>query len=597
MPSPPDDETTTADPPIDTEDEGKTVKDRPRSDSLDGSRAMPSSRYRATTELGRGGMGEVVGARDTVLGREIAIKRIHPKSRLPLSILHRRFFREARIQAALDHPAIPPVHDLGTDAKGQPYFVMKKLVGITLLQILQSMNDQGPAAGKKFSRERMLRAFAEVCLAVELAHTRGVVHRDLKPSNIMLGDFGEVYVLDWGVAKLVGKLEEELAEFRDADGGEATRAGAIVGTRAYMAPEQARGEDVDARADVFALGNVLRDILAVTGESPPELDLLRDHAIAPDREERIATARELGERVLSYLDGDRDHALRSRLAEEHLTRARATTDARAAMQEVTRALALDPRLPGASELLVHLVASPPPDESAPEVELAIAQSSAELTRHHARLSLRPYLGYLAMVPGALLLGVHAVVPLVTVAAIVVVLLWCAWRMMQRTPVPPLVVWIPIVGNAVLLAATGLLFSPITIVPGMAAVTTMIFLASPIFRTRRRMISVLLLVTAGALLPWALEMLELIDPSVTFAEGFLRIRPTVAHVMVEAPLRIGLILIVPILVMIMVTTALPLARSEEAARRKLHAQSWWLSQLIAPRGMTATIAAVAPRSHP
>ena len=151
-------------------------------------------RYRIGARLGRGGMGEVLEAHDEQIGRDVAIKRMLAEA--PSSSQIDRFLREAKIQGQLEHPAIVPVHELGRDLEGRPYFAMKKLAGTTLSAILH----RGTTP-----RNRLLRAFTDVCLAVELAHTRGIVHRDLKPSNFMLGDFGETYVLDWGVAKVVGE--------------------------------------------------------------------------------------------------------------------------------------------------------------------------------------------------------------------------------------------------------------------------------------------------------------------------------------------------------------------------------------------------------
>ena len=153
--------------------------------------SLPDPGYQIGELIGRGGMGEVVVAQDQRIGREVAVKRI--RAQKPSHDAVERFLREARIQARLDHPAIVPVYELGTDAVGLPYFTMKRLTGVTLGKRL---TDKAPI-------QPLLRAFADVCLAIQLAHTRGVVHRDLKPSNIMLGDYGEVYVLDWGVARVI----------------------------------------------------------------------------------------------------------------------------------------------------------------------------------------------------------------------------------------------------------------------------------------------------------------------------------------------------------------------------------------------------------
>src|SRR5215475_9494388 len=216
------------------------------------SRPESTERYEIGQAIGRGGMGEVLAARDVLIGREVAIKRL--RSELPEHAMN-RFVREACIQGRLDHPAIVPVHDLGIDRDGVPFFVMKKLSGTTLARIIANPD---PA---RHSRQRLLRAFVELCLAVEFVHTRGFLHRDLKPDNIVLGEFGEVYLLDWGVAKAIGADEPLPSETIGAP--LATRDGAVVGTAGYMAPEQVRAErDLDARADVYALGCVLFEILA-----------------------------------------------------------------------------------------------------------------------------------------------------------------------------------------------------------------------------------------------------------------------------------------------------------------------------------------------
>ena len=218
--------------------------------------------YTLDRKIGEGGMGVVWRALDTRLDRYVAIKFL-PADVTADPERRRRFLREASIQGRLEHPAIVPVHELGRDDDGLPFFVMKKLSGITLGKILAD-----PATRARIGLQRILRAFVEVCLAIELAHVRGIVHRDLKPDNILLGDFGEVYILDWGVAKVKGDAETDPAEsvIPPPQGVEATRG--AVGTYAYMAPEQAEGEvrRVDRRSDVFGLGAILYEVL--TGRAP-----------------------------------------------------------------------------------------------------------------------------------------------------------------------------------------------------------------------------------------------------------------------------------------------------------------------------------------
>ncbi|HEY6175991.1 MAG TPA: serine/threonine-protein kinase, partial [Kofleriaceae bacterium] len=207
--------------------------------------------YEVGELLGRGGMGEVLLGFDEEIGREVAIKRMRRLD--PGAEAETRFLREAKIQARLQHPAIVPVHELGRDADGRPYFTMKRLAGMTLYQLL----------GEPL--QRLLRAFADVCLAIEFAHEHGVIHRDIKPTNIMLGDFGEVYVLDWGVARVVDEDGSGHPSVRDIVNVEGeTQVGAVMGTPGYMAPEQALGYGMAPALDVYALGCVLFEIL--TGE-------------------------------------------------------------------------------------------------------------------------------------------------------------------------------------------------------------------------------------------------------------------------------------------------------------------------------------------
>jgi tetratricopeptide (TPR) repeat protein len=228
-------------------------------------------------EIARGGMGVVWSAKDTTLGREVAVKVLQNRY-APGSGVARRFADEAHITAQLQHLAIPPVHDYGTLSDGRPFLAMKLIKGRTLDDLLQQRPD--PDA----DRGRFVAVFEQVCQAVAYAHAHKVIHRDLKPSNVMVGSFGEVQVMDWGLAKVLSgtvdpaapdadpgeTVEGTAVHGSDADGFEVsfTQAGSILGTLAYMAPEQAAGEvgKVGTRSDVFGLGAVLAVIL--TGQPP-----------------------------------------------------------------------------------------------------------------------------------------------------------------------------------------------------------------------------------------------------------------------------------------------------------------------------------------
>ena len=234
----------------------------------------PGDRYRFGDELARGGMGVVYRATDTSFDREVAIKVVGPGQ--ANTDAARRFVEEARITGQLQHPGIPPVHDLGTLPDGRPFLAMKLIKGHTFAVHIRSIRTEAGRDGPE-DLERLTRIFEQVCLAVAFAHSRRVIHRDLKPQNVMVGAFGEVQVMDWGLAKEFtpspspappGALPAPPDEELGGDPDERTVAGRVMGTPSYMPPEQARGEvdRMDERADVFALGGILLTLL--TGRPP-----------------------------------------------------------------------------------------------------------------------------------------------------------------------------------------------------------------------------------------------------------------------------------------------------------------------------------------
>ncbi|MCE9595500.1 MAG: serine/threonine protein kinase [Planctomycetes bacterium] len=244
---------------------------------------VPGDRYELLEEVGAGGMGTVYRAHDRLLQRDVAIKVVND-ARDPAALVE-RLRREARTVAALEHPSIPPVHDLGELVDGRAYYVMRFVQGTTL------------ARASSGSINASLRTFLRLCETVAHAHAKGVVHCDLKPENVMLGPLGELYVMDWGIA---GSIDER---------GASTAAG----TQGFMAPEQSEHSGpVDARADVYALGGILAFL--ATGRGPSrdgELDLAgvkrplaaviaraREHASA----DRYPSALELARDVAAYLD-------------------------------------------------------------------------------------------------------------------------------------------------------------------------------------------------------------------------------------------------------------------------------------------------------
>jgi len=324
-------------------------------------------RFQMLGELGRGGMGRVLAARDPELRRVVAVKVIINPNEVTEAQLA-RFLAEAQITSQLEHPNIVPVYDMGVTPDGEIYFVMRKVEGRSLADVLEDVKVEEPEAVANWTRHRLLSVFIQVCNAVGYAHSRGVLHRDLKPDNIMLGRFGEVLLMDWGIARIMGDTSEVVShEAPDSDwkintnqelspvNVEAactlsrTQDGAVIGTPGFISPEQARGQlaELDGRSDIWSLGAILYELLclapAYQGQNafqllfasvsgPPQDPRLRAparripdeiaevclKAVAQQREDRYLSATEFGEAVEAFLEGSR----RRRQAAESLKEAR-----------------------------------------------------------------------------------------------------------------------------------------------------------------------------------------------------------------------------------------------------------------------------------
>jgi hypothetical protein len=557
--------------------------------------ALIAGRYRVQRRIGKGGMGEVMAARDEQVGREVAIKRMRAAN--PSERAIQRFLREASVQGRLEHPAVVPVHEIGRDADGLPFFVMKKLAGTPLVKLLEE---------RTFNLQHVLRAFADVCLCIEFAHVRGIVHRDLKPDNIMLGDFGEVYVLDWGVAKVVGEEDGDFADVGSGSGVHATGAGTAIGTPGYMSPEQVRGRaDIDGRADVYTLGCLLFEIL--TGEPlhprgfeglesalatretrpsvrapdkaiPPDLDVIVVEATAFDRDTRTATARALGDRIQRYLDGDRDVLRRRELAREHFDRARTqfdqAGDRRAVMREAAAALALDPALAGAAELVGRLMLEPPRETPA-EVTAAIREDDIRDARQVARAGVWTVCGSLLFAqllwwiapPGSL-----APLWLTIVFAVDGVIAMYALR--AKVPVPGLI----LIANTVIVLFIARLFSPILIAPGVGASLAMAMVLTPRFSWLGSPWSIGTFMIAAVLMPLGLEQLGVVSRTMFVDADGLRFHvPTIgAH---YGPAVAVASLYAACLIAGACIAGYTMRSRTQAAHRHLHLQTWQLRQLV------------------
>lgn len=324
--------------------------------------AEHTGRYTGERELAMGGMGRILVAHDAYLGRDVAIKELLPEApeptgprKTPSPVWNStpaaaRFFREARVTGQLEHPSIVPVHEMGHRQDGTLYYTMKLIRGRSLSQ---AISEAGPAQ----ARLQLVPHFLDLCQAVSYAHSRGVIHCDIKPANIMIGEFGETMLLDWGLAKVYGKEDifdealqktaETIQTGKEPDGAQ-TAGGKVLGTPIYMAPEQARGESdkIGPRSDVYALGAVLYTILTgrppFQGErsseilakvtkgklkpvldsepgAPRELASICHRAMALDPGERYPSAKELADEIQQYLSGGLVHAYDYRFS-EHMRR-------------------------------------------------------------------------------------------------------------------------------------------------------------------------------------------------------------------------------------------------------------------------------------
>ncbi|MBI5479533.1 MAG: serine/threonine protein kinase [Deltaproteobacteria bacterium] len=230
-------------------------------------------RYEHEERLGQGGVGEVLKTRDNDIGRVVAVKRLRPEVRDTGALI--RFVDEIRTVGQLEHPNIVPIHDVGVDEHGEHFFVMKYVGGETVESIIKKLAAGDVEYHRRYPFERRVDIFTQICEAIRYAHARGIIHRDLKPANVMVGPYGEVVVMDWGLAKRVHTADAADALARAPGDGIAdgppeppadlnlTAAGSLLGTPAYMSPEQARGQPADERSDVYSLCALFYEFLAL----------------------------------------------------------------------------------------------------------------------------------------------------------------------------------------------------------------------------------------------------------------------------------------------------------------------------------------------
>jgi serine/threonine protein kinase len=589
-----------------------------------------AERYERVATLGEGGMGVVALCTDQQIGRRVAMKTM--RAEIVSEQTHARFLREARVQGQLEHPAIVPVYDLGIDPDGSMYFTMKRVRGVTLEEILR-----GPQ-GEDYSRRRILTAFSSVCLAVDFAHQHGVIHRDLKPENIMLGDYGEVYVLDWGLARVEGADELQVTvrlkahpavdevTLRRGKSPAQTALGAILGTPGYMAPEQVTGEPPSSASDVYALGSLLFEILtgerlhpaedwpkvladtvagvearpsvrAPDADVPPELEALLVRATARDAEARCQSAREIHHALEAYLDGERDEELRRQMSLVYTDRAVAAAEAaktsasdldrrREAMREIGRALALDPDSPRAMEALIGLLRQPP-RETPEEVELELASNERHRARWVARVGAVIYATLLLYLPLFFWTGLRRWEPVALFYGMALAAGATSWLASRSREQPITLTLLALILSNVAFACTAPIFGPLLATPTLVAVNTVAYVAylPPRFRWAAPAMGCTAIL--GALAAMRLG----VTPSYSFTEAGMFVPEGAIH-FTPVP-TITFLTVIALAGVLMGSFALTRIRdSLDATERQLFLYVWHLRELVpeAARGPTDPTAA-------
>ena len=564
---------------------------------------LGEDRYDVQRTLGAGGMGEVSLCRDRRIGRDVALKAV--RADVESIPARRAFLAEARVQAQLEHPAIIPVYDIGLDEQGREYFTMRAIAGTTLAKVLARLRSNDAETHREFTLLRMLDVFRQVCLAVDYAHNKGVIHRDLKPSNVMLGEYGEVYVLDWGLAQTIGRPTEAQGDASSP----------VMGTPGYIAPEQTFvGGTIDRSVDLYSLGAILFEILSLQRlhvgrtsaeilestrsgtpvhahlraperEIPPELDAVCARATAFDPRSRQPTVRALIDEVDAFLEGHRNQSLRRDLAAQHaeLAHERAlqalgagqedAAHRKRALQEIARALALDPDNAAARRIFVRLI-SEPPREVPVEVEAELERSAASEGRYAMRLGALAYTTFAVISLITLFQGLRSYLGLaIVVGTIGAAALW-SFRLTRRFA-PKESLFVFVLSSVAISVASGF-YGPLVLVPVLAGANATAFNLAIVRRYRPHIFVIGVLVF---LVPALAEWLGVIPPFYVFEHGMMSLVPRFIEFN-ESLVRPALVVVNIAAVIAPALVVWRISDTRDELRRKYVLQSWQLRQLVA-----------------
>lgn len=552
-------------------------------------------RYAVQKPLGAGGMGLVYEAINKDSGAHVALKTLRDITPDGLYRLKREF----RMLQGLEHPNVCQIYELFEHA-GRWFITMELVHGSGLLDYVRG------------SEAKLRDAMGQLAEALCAVHEAELVHRDLKPSNVMLGNYNDVYVIDWGVARVLkARRTSSIAAVVDIDSlpPDETGVGVMLGTPGYMAPEQMKGDDVSPAADVYALGAILFEILAgeplhpagrpaisatlanptdspakrqPTRAVPPELDEICVTALAEDPGKR-PTARELAEHVQRYLDGDRDLERRRSLAVAQLAQARTLlvdpVRQIEAGQIAARALALDPESKEAAEIVSRLILEPP-KELPPALVESLEESERQLNAQRGKSAMFAFLTLWALFPVFVLVQhIQNWTHMILLYATVSLMALLSWENGRTGKTPT---WATMLGNFGVAFMFSRLTGSFVLTVGLVCGQTLA-LSSRSFLARNRHWMILWIFLA-LMTPVTLEWFGVLEPTWHMSSNGLFVNGTIlsttkqSDVVILALSQVALAVVVGLF-------AMSITRAREDAQRRAHIQAWHLQQLL-PRVSTA-----------